>query len=592
MDSSILSDSIPYAYEPLPGSNFIRLMHVEPALHADDPIRFSFQTAKLAELVAQYEAISYTWGEPKRDHPLYIADGNSVQVTRNLDKALRGLRHPTTTRVLWADSACINQIDNDEKTMQIPLMAKIFRGASRVLAWLDSGPKEERGMLLLNRLSRTELFLSDEKIRNRSLHLFNLWNREDDSVSIRKFLNLAWFTRLWIVQEIVMNTDVILICRDSSITWLRFTTAMENLWFFDRSVSQNAASTGKYKSPALEKIISLWKQHNMSYTRHTEGNHPAPLESILDLVGQFCDYGCLDPRDRIFALYNIAMDICSSGTTEPGCIRMDVDYSSDCKQTYQNFASACIAQRRPVLDLVLARQYAPSPDDWPSWVPDWRKPPSILHDGFEHQSVGMAFWQISPNIVDLSTHCTDSFHDGKFPIVDEIIMPSNTIDGVTDSLLLLCKGRPLFTILSMLWDLLPSREDKHRAFANHIIASCKAPLHEKIPIDLAQMGLDLQAAMKHKCFFFAVSPHTKSRVIGSGNAAMAKGDKILPTMAGSKGHPKRYLRRALLLRQHATRSGVENVDIVTYKLIGSATYLSAENIPFSSVVQRKNLYIE
>jgi hypothetical protein len=100
MEPMTVSHDILHVYEPLPGTNFIRLMHVEPALHADAPIHFSFQTAQLEDIVGQYEAISYTWGEPKLIHPLYISDGTSVLVTRNLGKALRRLRYPATTRVL------------------------------------------------------------------------------------------------------------------------------------------------------------------------------------------------------------------------------------------------------------------------------------------------------------------------------------------------------------------------------------------------------------------------------------------------------------------------------------------------------------
>jgi hypothetical protein len=101
-----------HTYAPLPGPGFIRLMHVEPALHADTPLRFSFQIAELAKVVAKYEAVSYTWGRPILKHPLYIDDGTYVSVTQNLDKALRRLRHPATTRVLWADAVCINQVDS------------------------------------------------------------------------------------------------------------------------------------------------------------------------------------------------------------------------------------------------------------------------------------------------------------------------------------------------------------------------------------------------------------------------------------------------------------------------------------------------
>jgi hypothetical protein len=161
-------------------------------------------------------------------HPLYIDDGTYVLVTKNLDKALRRLRHPTTTRVLWADAVCINQVNSDEKSTQIPLMARIFRGASTVLAWLDDGAEEERGMVTLERLSRYGTSENeDERVADRRPRMSGSHTSEDN-VLIHKFLNLAWFTRLWIIQEIVMNADVILFCGTSSMTWTRFSVAWSN----------------------------------------------------------------------------------------------------------------------------------------------------------------------------------------------------------------------------------------------------------------------------------------------------------------------------------------------------------------------------
>lgn len=88
-------------------------------------------TGDLLKLKAQYEAISYTWGEPLVIYPLYVDDGKHVKATSNLDQALRRLRLPATSRLLWADAVCINQSNDAEKGTQIPLMIQIFRNAKR-----------------------------------------------------------------------------------------------------------------------------------------------------------------------------------------------------------------------------------------------------------------------------------------------------------------------------------------------------------------------------------------------------------------------------------------------------------------------------
>lgn len=179
-------------------------MHLEPALDPDAPFHFAFTRGAVSDLVSGYEAVSYTWGEPKLDYLLHIDGASRIMVTRNLDKVLRKLRHPTKSRTLWADAVCINQAHDDEKPKQIPFMAMIFCGASKVLACLGDGVEEERGMRHLHTVAMNNAsFVSEEKLPES-------WPRDID-----KFFSLAWFTRIWVIQEIVVNMDTNVICSTS-----------------------------------------------------------------------------------------------------------------------------------------------------------------------------------------------------------------------------------------------------------------------------------------------------------------------------------------------------------------------------------------
>lgn len=54
-----------------------------------------------------------------------------------LHEALLGLRlGGSASWWLWVDAICINQEDNDEKSMQIPNMMYIYGQATHVVAWL------------------------------------------------------------------------------------------------------------------------------------------------------------------------------------------------------------------------------------------------------------------------------------------------------------------------------------------------------------------------------------------------------------------------------------------------------------------------
>lgn len=63
-------------------------------------------------------------------------DFESMQVTTNLEPALRYLRLQKQPRTLWIDAICIDQANEDEKRLQIQRMDFIYANASSVVVWL------------------------------------------------------------------------------------------------------------------------------------------------------------------------------------------------------------------------------------------------------------------------------------------------------------------------------------------------------------------------------------------------------------------------------------------------------------------------
>jgi len=111
----------------------IRLLDLVPG-EFNTPISCILRIVSLDD-EPKFEALSYVWGEEKSKNPITV-DGRPTEITANLEAALRALRHTDTLRTLWIDAICINQEDVGEKNIQLPLMGKIYTGASRVLAWM------------------------------------------------------------------------------------------------------------------------------------------------------------------------------------------------------------------------------------------------------------------------------------------------------------------------------------------------------------------------------------------------------------------------------------------------------------------------
>lgn len=133
-----------YTYEPLSDADDeIRLLHLEPG-SGDDDIRFTLKTARLSER-PEYETISYCWGDPT-DTCQVSCDGAALHTTASLYGALKRLRRANSTRVLWADAACIDQGHVQEKNSQVQLMCRIYAQPTRILIWLGEDTSGLEGL--------------------------------------------------------------------------------------------------------------------------------------------------------------------------------------------------------------------------------------------------------------------------------------------------------------------------------------------------------------------------------------------------------------------------------------------------------------
>ncbi|KAF2473615.1 HET-domain-containing protein, partial [Lindgomyces ingoldianus] len=283
------NSSIPYDYSSLESEYHIRIIRLEPSLDRHAPLRFSFEHGRLADLQHNYEAISYTWGDPSFLHRLYSAvDNTFLGITKNLDAALRRFRDAVHVRLLWADAVCINQSDDEEKAFQIPLMKEIYQGARQVLVWLGGGFQEEAAVRFLyaaSRKPRDPLPTSEE---SRTIVLRQLF----------AFFNLPYFGRRWIIQEIVLNPDCSLYCGRAEISWIRFMAAIESL--------NNMASALKTLSgvpfETLETLFSLWQFWTRLPFLAKDGHRDKNVRKILTILNRFDAFQCSEPRDRLYAL--------------------------------------------------------------------------------------------------------------------------------------------------------------------------------------------------------------------------------------------------------------------------------------------------
>jgi len=83
----------------------------------------------------KYECISYRAGDPKEVLEIEV-NGHSFNAFASLGAALRKIRLPDRSIVVWADQICINQKDVEERGSQVSIMRKFYEEAECVFAWL------------------------------------------------------------------------------------------------------------------------------------------------------------------------------------------------------------------------------------------------------------------------------------------------------------------------------------------------------------------------------------------------------------------------------------------------------------------------
>ena len=131
-------------YSPLPSTEHIRILVLQPLKSFGDPIFAEFEIARVTK-ASKYAALSYSWGmnEDGDDSKCrtITVQGASLAITQNLFEGLQRLlssEEPEPLR-LWVDAVCINQADTREQSTQVAMMAEIYSNADRTIIWLGEG---------------------------------------------------------------------------------------------------------------------------------------------------------------------------------------------------------------------------------------------------------------------------------------------------------------------------------------------------------------------------------------------------------------------------------------------------------------------
>lgn len=416
-----------YSEELKPGHfRLLQLARPDTAGNDDQPV--CQVSVHAFEKCPPYIALSYAWHEPlaftengSGDHAQVVLDGRIVQATPNLVYALRHLSSQHGEEdggYLWVDALCIDQSSDAERTSQVSMMHQIYHKATAVHVWLGPDLQQEAYTVrevfraLLQKYSHEEDgvgCVTARKYENEFLHR----NDEQDLIDaglppmesdiweqVVKFWDRAWFSRVWVQQEVAVAQRVSLWCGDVEFTQeelvetsrffifsglcgsmmlvrMRLQGISSNT-FSGRRVGGSAIRISNLQSWASGNSLSEGVDAKQSADRMTgppvldsEGNIANPLVRHLgiQLHLTFRDDSS-DPRDRIFALLVLLKQGAEANGLEELPLR--AEYSKSVATVFTETTVWIIENTGwlGLLSLIHPRRSLDSVYGMPSWVPD------------------------------------------------------------------------------------------------------------------------------------------------------------------------------------------------------------------------------
>lgn len=351
-----------YKYEPLPSPLHFRLIKIESSRPW---LMCKLETFSLQN-PPKFQGLSYTWGASSQNSDIWCND-RLVKVSSNLKRGLQRLHSYskwTRAKYFWIDQICINQADFTERSHQVRLMRAIYQQAQNTIIWLGSEDNYAKPALsLVAEVYKYSLSVSVEqqRVKDRIIASGELEDNEtidtlpgsDDKrwAALPRFLELPWFERCWIIQEVVVSSgDPVILCGSMQFFWSRLEKSL--IWLIRYGT--------QFRTSRIKLVTSI---SELGSTRDVW-----ELQALLQSTRPF---EATNPRDKVFALLGLSGETASPELWPSALVP---NYGRTVQDVYTKVTLHCIQQTK---NLAILSQIEGSTEtsnsiedsQYPSWVP-------------------------------------------------------------------------------------------------------------------------------------------------------------------------------------------------------------------------------
>ena len=246
-------------------------------------------------------------------------------------------------------------------------MKEIYQNATGVIVWLGLAAEGSCwGIALAKEMARLmESFELQSPVTTEMLLAKGAPELNSPAwMALAKIIRRPWFTRVWIVQEIVMGRKVDLYCGKSSIPWRELANVVTNM--LRPSLSGLLWIPGTGTPSGVTQVVFM--------NRYREKVQQGILPHIETLLIAMLQSKATDARDKIWALLGIA-------ETDDD-IALIPNYERPEKEVFLATAKHLITKPPTSLESLSFAGASMSRAGCPSWVPAWTGQPNLTPFGF------------------------------------------------------------------------------------------------------------------------------------------------------------------------------------------------------------------
>ena len=283
-------------------------------------------------LDAEYVAVSYACGDGPYDK-LISLNGRDFDLRQNLHDFLQAYAaSPDGCQMLWVDALCIDQENKAERSQQVQFMSKIYTQATKVIAWL--GPAADDSDWCLDRIALSDARSSDVRLHD----------------GLAAILKRPMFSRMWCVQEMILPSELVLMCGTRLLAWDTFAVVAGRFdydFYTDFSRLESLRHTN-YKPPVVSKgyeIVQRNRSQGISPRRLSKqsriistGLERHTTRKLENLLRCFIGRQCTIKHDYIYALLGLASDF---GSTADVVKQLTVDYTISIEDLFDQVITFC-----------------------------------------------------------------------------------------------------------------------------------------------------------------------------------------------------------------------------------------------------------